>query len=107
MLKKILKFKLVSVLFSASFILIAGGMLWTYRALHGTSGPLILHFNNIHGITQIRGYGELMEFGATGLVVVFINFIVALELEARDRFLSKFVAAATLLFGILLFLGFA
>lgn len=107
MIKKLSKFKVVSSLFFASFILVLGGLVWAYATLRGVSGSLIMHFNNLVGINQVGGLAELAWIGATGVVVVLINSFVALELEARDWFLGKLLAAATLLFGILIFIGFA
>jgi len=107
MLGKILKFRLVSVLSAASLAFVLGGSVWAYFALRGTSTPLVLHFNDISGISQIGGIGDLLWFGATGLVVVLVNFFVALELEARDWFWGKLLATATLVFALLLFIGFA
>lgn len=107
LIKKILKFKIVSGVFAASLIFVVGGTLWAYSALHGVSGPLILHFNNLAGINQIGGLSELLWIGVTAIVVVVVNFFIALELEARDWFLGKLLAAGTMLLGILTFIGFA
>ena len=38
---------------------------------------------------------------------VIVNFFLALELEARDWFLGKIVAAATLVLSVLIFIAFA
>lgn len=107
LVKKTLKNRIVSGIFLASFIFVLGGTLWAYFALRGVSGPLILHFNNLAGINQIGGLAELIWMGVTGLTIVVISFRVALELEARDWFLGKLLAATTLLVGILIFIGFA
>lgn len=81
--------------------------MWAYSALRDVQGPLIIHFNNFVGINQIGSLTVLLGVGAVGAVAVLINFFIALELEARDRFLGKLVVAATLLFSILLFISFA
>jgi hypothetical protein len=36
-----------------------------------------------------------------------MNFFIALEFDARDRFLGKFTAVMTLVFATLLFIAFA
>lgn len=107
MRNKILKSKIVNSAFLVSSLFVAGGMLWAYFALRGIASPLILHFNNILGINQIGSLADLLRFGGTGLVFVLVNFFLALELEGRDAFLGKLLAATTLFFGILLFVGFA
>jgi len=105
--KKILKYKLVSSLFAVSFLLALGGTAWVYAALRGAGGPLILHFNDISGITQIGSFDELVWVGVTGILIVILNFFIALELEARDWFWGKLLASGTLLLAILLFIGLA
>ncbi len=107
MFRKILKSKAISSLFLLSAVSVAAGTLWAYSALKSAGSILILHFNNVVGINQIGGVGELIGVGITGLIVVVVNFLIAMELEARDLFLGKLLTGATLLFGILLFIGFA
>jgi len=107
MFKKISKYKITSGIFALSFIFVAGAMAWAYAALGKTSGLLILHFNNAVGINQIGGFRELVGAGVTGIVLVAVNFAIALELERRDWFLGKLLAAATLLLSVFLFIGFA
>ena len=51
--------------------------------------------------------GDLLNTAIFGLVVVLVNFGIALALEERDRFLGKLIAAATAVFAILLFIGFS
>ncbi|OGY99463.1 MAG: hypothetical protein A2945_01235 [Candidatus Liptonbacteria bacterium RIFCSPLOWO2_01_FULL_52_25] len=106
MVKRFAKFRFLGVTFLASFLLIVGGCLWAYLKLKGATSPLILHFNDA-GINQIGSFKELLWIGITGMVAVVVNFFVALEFEARDRFLGKMLAAGTLLLGVLLFIGFA
>ena len=107
MFKRIIKFKLVSGLFAASFAFVAGGAFWSYFALRNSSELVILHFSNIAGITQMGSISNLVYFGIGAAIIVITNFLIALELEERDMFLSKITAAGTLLFGILIFIGFA
>ena len=107
MFKRIVKFKVASFIFLASFILILGGTLWAYFALRGIAQPLILHFNDLVGINQTGGVADLLQIGATGIVFVLINFFLTLELEERNVFLGKLLAAATLFLSILIFIGFA
>lgn len=108
MIKKISKHRLVSLLSLASLAFAAGGFFWALGALGGTaSGPLILHFNDMQGITSIGSFGNILWMGMLGIAIVVINFFIALDLEARDNVLGKIVAAMTLAMAILLFLAFA
>lgn len=98
----------MSLLSLASFVLSAGGFFWALGALGGAaSGPLILHFNDMAGITSIGSFGDILWMGVLGIAIVVINFFIALNLEARDNVLGKIVAAMTLVMAILLFLAFA
>ncbi len=106
MINKIKKYRTVSVLSLASFALAAGGFFLVLGALGSARGPLILHFNDMQGITSIGTLGDLLWMGGTGIAIVAINFFVALDLEARNRVLGKIVAALTLVMAVLLFLAF-
>ncbi|MDO8536789.1 MAG: hypothetical protein Q7R94_00915 [bacterium] len=106
MWKKVVKFRSISFIFLTSFLLIAGGCLWAYIVLHNSSVPLILHFNDM-GINQIGSFWEILWIGITGIVMAIINFGIALELEERDWFWGKVLAAGTLLLGVLIFAGLA
>ena len=107
MIDKIKKYRVVSLSLLASFALTAGGFFWALCALGGTHGPVVLHFNDMQGITSIGTLGDLLWMGAIGMAIVVINFFIALDLEARNRVLGKIVAALTLAMAVLLFLAFA
>jgi hypothetical protein len=108
MIKKIIKYRVVSLLSLASFLFVAGGFFWSYATLmNNVTGPLILHFNDMDGITSVGNFSNILFMGILGTFIVIMNFFIALELEARDRVLGKIIAMATLLMAILLFLGFA
>lgn len=108
MLKNILKYKLVSIMSLISIAFVVGGFLWAYIALGGAgSGPFILHFNDMEGITSVGGLGTIVFMGAFGLIVTVMNALIALEFEGRNAFLGKLVAVLTLLLAILLFMAFA
>lgn len=107
MLKKIFNENFISIVFSISAAFIIGGFVWAYVVLRsaGTS-TLILHFDSVQGITMIGGPGFIVFVGAFGLLVGLMNFAIAREFTTRDRFLGKFIALMTLLFAVLLFIGF-
>ncbi len=109
MLKRIAQFKVLGIVFFLALGLVVGGWFWAYTALHGltVNTPLILHFNDLEGITAVGTLGVITFMGILGTVVVILNAIIVLELEARDRFLGKLTAAVTFIFAVLLFIGFA
>lgn len=107
MIKKIVKYPLVSLLSLASMLLVLGGSIWAYAAiLSNGSAPYILHFDDVNGITAVGGVWNLVFMGVLGILIVLLNFFLALELEARDKILGKMVAGLTLVIAILLFIGF-
>ncbi len=106
MVKKFVRFKAVSSVFLLSFLFVIGGWLWAFFALRNISQPLIIHFNNFLGITQIGGLNDLTVVALFGAISLILDFLLALELEERDWFLGKLTAAFGLFFSILLFIGF-
>jgi hypothetical protein len=108
MIKKIANHRLVSLLSLASLAFVAGGFFWAYGALTNAGAePLILHFNDMDGITATGDFSNLVLMGILGVCIVIVNFFIAIELEERDGVLGKIVAGVTLVIAILLFLGFA
>ena len=108
MWKKFLKHKEVNVTTIVSLVFVASGFIWAEVALRAIqNGPLILHFDDIQGITAIGGLGRFDFIGVMGLAIVILNYLIALELDRRDAFLGKLASVVTLIFALLLFIGFA
>jgi hypothetical protein len=107
MFRKITTYKFVSILSGISLLFVLGGMGWAYFALRGLQAPLIVHFDDLRGVTQTGGLGIFMAAGIFGLIVVCLNAVVALEIESRMPFFGKFTAILTLVFAVLLFIGFS
>ena len=108
MIKKILQSRVVAALSFVSVAFVLGGFVWAYTSLSTSgAGPFILHFNDMDGITSVGGLGVIVFMGVFGLAATVMNFFIALEFEVRDRFLGKIMAAATLVFSVLLFIAFA
>jgi hypothetical protein len=103
----ILKYKFIFGLSLASLLFTLGGFVWALIALRGAGSSIVLHFNDIAGITSIGGFGLVEFMGIFGILVVFVNGAIAFEFDRRDPFLGKLIAALTLLLSILLFIGFA
>ncbi len=107
MIAKIKKYRLVSLIFLASLAFAAGGFFWALGALRGSfSGPIILHFNDMQGITHIGTFCDIVLMGIIGIAIVIVDFFIALDLEARDNVLGKIVGVTTLVMAVLLFLTF-
>lgn len=108
MWKRIINARVVSILSFASCTLIAGGWLWGQLVLGDiTETPLILHFNDLSGITSVGSFGIITFMSVLGIAIVVMNFFIALELEARDKILGKLAAVITFAFALLLFIAFA
>jgi hypothetical protein len=110
-MKKILNQRSIIAMSAAALAFVLGGFIWALaelgsRGLQG-GGPLILHFNDIVGITEIGMRGTFAFAGIFAAFAVVINFMIALELDARDRVLGKMIAALTLAAAVLLFIGCA
>lgn len=105
----IIKHRAIAVSFVAALALVWGGTLWSRIALHSVSAtsPLIVHFNDLAGITAVGTPATLNFMGILGTIVVVMNFFIAWELEERDSVLGKLTAAITLIFAALLFIAFA
>lgn len=106
-MEKILKHKIVSLVFLLGFLLVIGGWIKAYIALRNISQPLIVHFNNAVGINQIGNLNDLAAVGIFGLAALGIDFFISLELDERDSFLGKITASAGLFLAILIFIGFS
>ena len=108
MWRRIIRAKAVSVASFVSLAFVASGWAWAEVALgHVANAPLILHFNDLDGITAVGASRSLAYIGGIGIIVVLLNFLIAIELEERDGFLGKLMAGITLIFAVLLFIGFA
>lgn len=107
MLKKLFTFRQITALVVVAIGFILGGCSWAYATLQATGGgPFILHFNDIEGITNVGGLDTIVLMGVFGTIAALADLVIALELAERDRRLATAVAAAALVFGILLFIAF-
>lgn len=111
--KKFLNEHFISVACGAAAAFTFGGFIWAFFALC-TAGTdfLILHFDDLNGITSIGQIGFIVFMGIFGLLIIGMNFAIAREFSSRGdtirgRFFSRFLAAMTLVFGVLLFIAFA
>ena len=109
MFKEAVRHKFVVVLSFVSFLLSLGGFLWAIVVLRGASRvtPLILHFNDVQGITQTGGMDLLIFMGIVGAIITATNGLLALAFDERDAAIGKFIAILNLVFSILLFIAFA
>lgn len=107
MFKKFVRHKTISVIFILSAVFILGGSLWAYFSLRNVGQPLVLHFNDLAGITQIGSPAAFLAVGFIALLAILFDFILAVELESRDRFLSRLLAVGALFLSVLLFIGYA
>ena len=104
---KLIAHKLMAIGFSVSLALAVGGWLWAHIYLGSVGQPLIIHFNSSSGITQVGETRDLIGIGIFAVLAVMVNFFIAMSLEERDWFWGKLLAAATVGFAALIFIGFA
>lgn len=96
--------------FIASLLFVIGGFLWAYVVLRNISQPLIIHFSRVGDYTNINQSGtvwHLASIAGAAIVAIGVNVAIALELRRKDFFLVSMLAAGTLVFGALIFIGFA
>ena len=106
--KKIMRHKAVGAACLGAVAIALGGFCWAYFRLRNMGGgPLVLHFNDMSGITEVGNLWGIISMGILGIAVTVVNFFIAMELEERDRFLGKVVAVASVFFAGLLFIAFA
>jgi len=107
MLKRFLDENFISVICAVAGAFVLSGFAWAFFALRNAGPHLILHFNDINGITSVGGFGMIVFMAALGLLVVGMDFAIAREFAVRSRFFSRFLALIALLFAVLLFIAFA
>ena len=78
-----------------------------FVSFRGASQPLIIHFDNIEGITRIGDIGDLLNIAGIGALIVLVNFAILYSLKSRDHFLANLFSVTTLFFVLLLFIGLA
>lgn len=105
--QKVFQHKLISGIFMADVLLLGGGWIWVSVALSHVKPYIIVHFNDIVGINQIGTLDDIHWFGLVAFLAVAIDYVLALELEERYRFLGNAMALFSLLFAGLIFIGFA
>jgi hypothetical protein len=104
MRQKVKKYKVTTLTFLLCLILVSGGTIWAYVTLHVSSQPLILRFSEYAGITTIGNIWDIMGLGAFGILLVGINFFLAINLQERERFLGKIITGVTLFLAVLIFI---
>ncbi len=108
MFRKLIKYRLITAFCVMALAFVIGGCIWAYVALKSTgSGPFILHFNDIEGITEVWGISTILFMGIFGVIAVLADLVIAIELAGHERKLGNTLAAGGLVFAILLFMAFA
>ena len=102
---KVKKYRLTSAIFFLSFVLVLSASLRAYLELGSSSQPLILHFSEYVGITRIGSAADLLFPGIFGLIVIAVNFALAMAFNEREHFLGKLITGATAFLAILIFIA--
>ncbi len=97
-----LKNKIIVTFFGLGIVLLFVSALVGSIGLPGSQGPLIIRFDKFaHEANLIGDFRTVFGFGATVSFIVLVNFLLALEIYYRERFLSYIIAAATLIISLL------
>ena len=106
-LREFFRYKIPNLVLVLSLTLVLGGWVWSYFDLRTISDPLIIHYSQEVGIDQVGYAGDLAKVGIFGIVVILINFLIAVEVEQKERFLGRLTSGVTFLLGLLIFIYFA
>ncbi len=106
-LDKVKRHRLITLISLLGPILSLAGYLWLVFYSYETGPTLVVHFNNLDGINQYGSFGDLAWAGGFGVILTFLNLVLALELANRDTMLARIVTGVNVFIGALLFIGFA
>lgn len=68
--------------------------------------PLVIHFDDINGVTKMGNFTDIISIAATGIIVTVLNFFISIEVEKKDKFLARIISVVSILFAVLLFIAF-
>ncbi|MFA6354493.1 MAG: hypothetical protein WCX12_02300 [Candidatus Paceibacterota bacterium] len=105
-IREIFKYRVHNLAFLAAVVLVFGGWLWAFIALKDVKQDIIINFESLEEINGVGSFADLSKVGFFGLIVTLINFLIATELEKRDRFWGRFTAGAMVFVGALIFIYF-
>ncbi len=106
MIRTLKEHRITSGLLAIAAALVATGGIWAITALSGR-GPIIVHFNDLQGITASGGLGSIYFAAITGVLAVILNGLLAFALEERGlAFFGRLTVVLTLVFAVLLFIAF-
>jgi hypothetical protein len=105
LIARLFRYKWTGIAFALSLTLVLAGWIWAWVRLRGSSS-LTLHFSAYTGINRVGSLSDLHTFGFLGLLMLALNWLIAMSFEERDWFLGKLTAFAGLALGILIFIGF-
>ncbi|MBM3257393.1 MAG: hypothetical protein FJY98_03685 [Candidatus Liptonbacteria bacterium] len=102
-----MRHRLATVLLVLSFLLVFVGMGWAYMVLRDISQPLIIHFTEKTGITEVGTLGYILMNGGFWVLFLLVNSAIAAALLDRKHYLGMFLVGSTFFFAILIFIWFA
>ena len=104
------KFKENKIIYILNLVAIGISLISFFMVLLNLIGmvnrPIVMHFDDINGITQMGAFNDIIFITITGIIVTIINFFIALEIRKKDVFLAKIISIASILFAVLLFIAF-
>ncbi len=95
--------KFLAIPFIVSFIILAAGFAIAYVNLADLTGLFVVNYDSFRDINFLGSSKEVYLMLSLGLVVSGANFLLALGIFSRDKFLSFALAVSSVLVSVLLF----
>lgn len=104
-MKEFLKNTINQILFGTSFILIIWLFLFFYFFIKQNNIPIVLHYNVDWGVDYLGEVKSIFVLPLVGAIIMVINGFLALKIWKKNRFLSYFLTAITLMIQCFLVIG--
>lgn len=90
-----------------SLLLNIATWIWVIAKIKPQADPIFLHYNILFGVDYIGDWWRVYGLGATGSLILFINFLLGWFLFAQDKFISLVINAVSFLSNVFLLIAAA
>lgn len=98
------KYSYITSLFGLSLVILIVAFSFFYVRLADVEHLIIVHFESLRGVDFLGSKKEVVGILASGLVLNFINFLLAAFLYNRQRFLSYLIGLVNVFISLLILL---
>ncbi|OGY45448.1 MAG: hypothetical protein A3A24_02210 [Candidatus Buchananbacteria bacterium RIFCSPLOWO2_01_FULL_46_12] len=93
--------------FNLLFSLLVNILVWLIlvRLIRNFSESIIFHYNIYFGVDLLGNWYEIFWLPASGLFIIFLNFILASLFSEKEKIISYFLVSASSLVQVLIFLA--